>query len=261
MPKSKQRSTSGYHNLEKGFHSPAVFAYNVCVNVVIDKAKRLDPYHPADYVFYTGVIEFQQEKFQAAAATLEQAHKLAREHPGVVMFLIATYGHLGLADKADTAMRAFRSMADTRSMEWIFSATVPDAKFWRYKRQQDTDRLTSGLRKAGLPEFAAEWTLPRSDRLTGDAVHSLLFGHTIRGHHPVSKIEFSMRWGTEGEFTAEGLWNGSGTSKIEDFRLCNQWAKFKPSCCVIYRNTGISASSEPYLLVQRSGTFPFSVLE
>ena len=227
----------------------------------IDKAKRLDPYHPADYVFYTGVIEFQQEKYQAAAATLEQAHKLAREHPGVVMFLIATYGHLGLADKADTAMRAFRSMADTRSMEWIFSATVPDAKFWRYKRQQDTDRLTSGLRKAGLPEFAAEWTLPRSDRLTGDAVHSLLFGHTIRGHHPVSKIEFSMRWGTEGEFTAEGLWNGSGTSKIDDFRLCNQWAKFKPSCCVIYRNTGISASSEQYLLVQRSGTFPFSVME
>ena len=114
----------------------------------IDKAKRLDPYHPADYVFYTGVIEFQQEKYQAAAATLEQAHKLAREHPGVVMFLIATYGHLGLADKADTAMRAFRAMADTRSMEWIFSATVPDAKFWRYNRQQDTDRLTSGLRKA-----------------------------------------------------------------------------------------------------------------
>ena len=58
----------------------------------IDKAKRLNPYYPADYVFYTGVVEFGQERYEAATVSLENAHKLARDNPGVLMFLIASYG-------------------------------------------------------------------------------------------------------------------------------------------------------------------------
>jgi tetratricopeptide (TPR) repeat protein len=228
----------------------------------IDKAKRLNPYYPADYDFYSGVVEFGRERFEEAAVSLKNAHKLARDNPGVLMFLIASYGHLGRTADAEPAMKKLRALASTRSMEWIFSATVLDVRWWHFKRKEDAERLRLGLRLAGLPEFEAEWGLPRSERLSGEKVHSLVFGRTMYGRHPASGIEFTIRRNVDGAFTAEGLWNDTGMSRIEDDRLCNQWSKFGASCGVIYRNpSGSAAQSDDYILIQRSGALPFSILE
>jgi len=228
----------------------------------IDKAKRLNPYYPADYDFYSGVVEFGQERFEEAVVSLENAHKLTRDNPGVLMFLIASYGHLGRAADAEPAMEKLRALASTRSMEWIFSATVLDVRWWHFKRKEDAERLRAGLRLAGLPEFEAEWDLARSERLSGEEIHSLVFGRTMHGRHPVSGIEFTIRRNAGGAFSAEGLWNDTGASRIEDDRLCNQWNKFGASCGVIYRDpTHGSAQGNDYILIQRSGAFPFSILE
>ena len=228
----------------------------------IDKAKRLNPYHPADYVFYTGVVEFGQELFEAAAVSLENAHRLAQDNPGVLMFLIASYGHLGRGADAELAIKKFHSLASTRSMEWIFSATVLDVYWWRFNREEDTQRLRVGLRLAGLPEFKGEWDLPRSERISGEKIRALVFGRTMRGRHPTSGIEFTIRRDTDGTFVSEGLWTDSGVSRVEGDRLCNQWSRFKPSCGVIYRNaSGGTAEGNAYILVQRSGAYPFSIVE
>ena len=228
----------------------------------IDKAKRLNPYYPVDYDFYSGVVEFGQERFEEAAVSLENAHKLARDNPGVLMFLIASYGRLGRAADAEPAMKKLRALASTRSMEWIFSATVLDVRWWRFKREEDAERLRLGLRLAGLPEFEAEWGLARSERLSGEEIHSLVFGRTMYGHHPASGIEFTIRRNADGAFTAEGLWNDTGMSRIEDDRLCNQWSKFGASCGIIYRNPSRGAAQgNDYILIQRSGALPFSILE
>ena len=228
----------------------------------IDKAKRLNPYHPADYVFYTGVVEFGQELFEEATVSLENAHRLAQDNPGVLMFLIASYGHLSRGADAELAMKNFRALASTRSMEWIFSATVFDVYWWRFKREEDAQRLRMGLRLAGLPEFEAEWDLPRSERLSGEEIRALVFGRTMRGRHPTSGIEFTIRRETDGAFASEGLWTDSGVSRIEGDRLCNQWSRFTPSCGVIYRNpSGSAAEGNANILVQRSGAYPFSIVE
>jgi len=227
----------------------------------IDKAKRLNPYYPADYVFYTGVVEFGQERYEAATVSLENAHKLARDNPGVLMFLIASYGYLDRTDDADAMMKKFRDLASTRSMEWTFSATVLDVNVWRFKRPEDSERLRAGLRRAGLPEFEAEWDLVRDSRLSGERIRLLLFDHMIRGHHPVSKIEFTIAWDESGVFTAKGLWNDGGTSQIEDYRLCNGWKKYRRSCAVVYQGTSEGkALADVYTLVQRSGAYPFSIV-
>jgi TolB-like protein/Flp pilus assembly protein TadD len=227
----------------------------------IDKAKRLNPYYPADYVFYTGVVEFGQERYEAAIVSLENAHKLARDNPGVLMFLIATYGYLARTDDANAMMKKFRNLASMRSMEWIFSATVRDVNVWHFKRPEDAERLRAGLRRAGLPEFEAEWDLARDNRLSGERIRSLLFDHKIRGHHPVSRIEFTIAWGESGGFTARGLWNDSGISQIEDYRLCNEWKKYRRSCAVVYQGAAEgNAAADVYTLVQRSGAYPFSIV-
>ena len=69
-------------------------------------------------------------------------------------------------------------------------------------------------------------------------------------------------WPDRGQIDAEGLWNDSGVSRIEDDRLCNVWSKFQPSCGVVYINPAEDAAlAGKYLLVKRSGAFPFKILE
>jgi len=72
-------------------------------------------------------------------------------------------------------------------------------------------------------------------------------------------LEFTISRTVDGRFVSKGLWSDTGVSWIIGDRLCNEWTKYRPSCAVIYRNPGgIREERNQYLLVQRSGAFPFS---
>lgn len=140
--------------------------------------------------------------------------------------------------------------------------TVFDADIWPFQLDADRERLREGLRKGGMPEFAAEWDLPRENRLSGKAVKEISFGHTQHGRHPVSGLEFTISRTADGQVTAKGMWNDTGQSRIIDDRICNSWTRYSGSCAVIYRNPGgTKEKGDDFLLVQRSGVLPFTIAD
>jgi hypothetical protein len=113
-----------------------------------------------------------------------------------------------------------------------------------------------------MPEFQDEWGLPRENRLIGDDIQDLVFGRTLQGRHPVSGMEFTVSRAVDGQFTADGLWSDTGVSQVVGNRLCSEWTKYRPSCAVIYRNpNGSHQAGDAYLLIQRSGAYPFSIMD
>ncbi len=233
---------------------------------VIRKAMRLDPHYPPDYLVQLGIIQFGMGRFAEAALTLERAEKLAPVHSGALTFLVAAYGHLGRSQDAAPVIKrlleAAKSAPKNWDMNWMLSVSVLDAGNWTFKEKADLDRLRAGLRKGGLPEFKEEWALKREDRLSGEEIRSISFGHTHKGRHPVSGARFTLTRTADGAFTARGLWSDTGTSRIDGERLCNRWTKYGESCAVIYRNReGNRERGNEYFLVQRSGVFPFIVAD
>ncbi len=229
---------------------------------MIRKAMRLDPLYPPDYAFHLGMSRFAMGRFDQAAVPLEEARKRVPDHRGTLTFLVATYGFLGRPDDAASALGQLKRLAVNAFVNWRLSTTVLEANIWPFKDPADLKRLREGLRLGGMPEFQDEWGLRREDRLAGDEIRRLAFDHTHQGRHPVSGLEFTITRTSDGRFTAQGLWSDTGVSRIVGHRLCNEWTKYRRSCAVIYRNPGgTPGERNEYLLVQRSGAFPFSVTE
>ena len=229
---------------------------------MIAKAMRLDPHYPPDYLFQLGMVQFSLERFDQAAKSLEAARERVPAHRGTLTFLVATYGFLGRTEDARSALDQLKRLATNALMDWRLSTTVLEADAWPFKDTADLERLQTGLRKGGMPEFKDEWGLAREHKLSGAEIRELAFGHTLSGRHPVSGLEFTVRRTADGQFTSTGLWSDSGISRIVGDRLCNAWNKYRPSCAVVYRNPGGTRDERnQYLLVQRSGAFPFSAVD
>ena len=225
---------------------------------MIRKAMRLNPHYPPDYLFHLGMSWFVMGRFDEAVKPLEQARKRVPDHRGTLTFLVATYGFQGRAEEAESAVEQLKQLAINAFMDWRLSTTVLEANIWPFKDPANLERLREGLRLGGMPEFQDEWGLRREDKLTGAEIRELAFGRTLQGRHPVSGLEFTITRTADGRFTAEGLWSDTGVSRVVGDRLCNEWTKYGPSCAVIYRNPGGTREARnEYLLVQRSGAFPF----
>ncbi len=228
---------------------------------LVRRAMRLNPNYPVDYLFFLGVAQYLMQDDRNARDTLERARKLTDAHPGVLTFLIASYGRLGRPRDAMSATAKLLALDKAATVpRFRIGTTVLEAHIWPLKRPADLARLRDGLRKAGLPEFRDEWKLDRKQRLTGAEIKTISFGRTHSGHHPRSRLKFTISRTGDGKFSATGLWNDSGTSRIVGDRICNKWTKYSESCAVIYKNpAGAKDTGDEYILVQRSGAYPFAV--
>ncbi len=70
----------------------------------IETAMRLDPHFPSLFVFYRGLAEFEQNRMEEAAITLQNAARLSPDAPLPLLFLAAAYGHLGREKEAADAI-------------------------------------------------------------------------------------------------------------------------------------------------------------
>ncbi|MCH9051468.1 MAG: guanylyl cyclase [Proteobacteria bacterium] len=228
---------------------------------LVRRAMRLNPNYPVDYLFLLGVGQYLMQENRNASDTLERASKIADQHPGILTFLIASYGQLGRPGDASSAIDKIRALDKAATVpRWRVGTTVLDAHIWPMKQATDMARLRDGLRKAGLPEFHDEWKLDRKHRLTGAEIKDISFGRTHNGFHPRSRLKFTISRAIDGKFSASGLWNDKGTSRIIGDRICNKWLKYAESCAVIYRNpSGSKDTGDDYILVQRSGAYSFTV--
>ena len=96
-----------------------------------------------------------------------------------LMLGISAYGHLGQTDKIAALRERLDPMlkeSDNGELTGQLAQT-----FFVFKNYADTERLLEGLRKAGVPELAWGFDPKSKDRLTGEEIRSLTFGHRFEG--------------------------------------------------------------------------------
>jgi TolB-like protein/class 3 adenylate cyclase len=114
----------------------------------VEKAMRLNPHHPAYYLFVLGLAHFVTEQFEEAATLFERALKRNPENYVPLIPLAAAYAHLGREQEAAATIEALQKALPTI----VTLSLVRRIPLWSYKDPADQDRLLEGLRKAGMPE-------------------------------------------------------------------------------------------------------------
>jgi len=114
----------------------------------IKKAMRLDPRYPPSYLLYLGFAQFGMERFEEAAASLEQATKRNPDDEWGFLLLAAAYGQLGREQEAKSAMETFNGLRAKAG--WSRPLTLQAVGIWPFKKQTDRERLREGLRLAGV---------------------------------------------------------------------------------------------------------------
>ncbi len=111
----------------------------------IEKAMRLNPHYSFFYSTVRGLIAFQLERFEEAAAAFEAVVARNPQFPIAHQLLAATYAHLGRIDDAEWEAEEVLTLLP----DFTISAERARAP---YKRQVDLELYLDGLRKASLPE-------------------------------------------------------------------------------------------------------------
>jgi len=112
---------------------------------LIEKAKRLNPFHPFYYNLYVGQACFTMRRFAEAAQWIKRSIAHNPESLPSHFYLAACYGQLG----EDALARA--ALAEV----WRISPDFSPARLRAiaaYRRATDLDLLIEGLGKAGLPK-------------------------------------------------------------------------------------------------------------
>ncbi len=112
---------------------------------MIDKARRLNPFHPFYYTLYAGQACFTMRRFEDAARLIKRSIAHNPESLPSHFYLAACYGQLGEDALARDALAEVRRLSPGCSIAWVRTIAA-------YRRAADLDLLTEGLRKAGLSE-------------------------------------------------------------------------------------------------------------
>ena len=115
----------------------------------IRTAMRIDPSYPSQYAFILGFAQFGMDQFEAAAKSFENAISHNSNYVEAYILLVATYGHLGRKQEAESAIAKLNLLVGR-------ALTVTDAASYherRYKESKDADRFVEGLRLAGMPSY------------------------------------------------------------------------------------------------------------
>jgi len=122
----------------------------------IDKAMQLNPYHPPPYLFTLGLIYFNTDHYDKAAAVLEQAlHGNPQDHL-IYVPLIAADGQLHRVKQAAPLIHEANRLRKLCQLP-LLNVSLPIDPYpynpWPFNKAEDVTRLQTGLRAAGLPEY------------------------------------------------------------------------------------------------------------
>jgi TolB-like protein/class 3 adenylate cyclase/tetratricopeptide (TPR) repeat protein len=225
----------------------------------IETAMRLDPHFPALFVFYQGMAQFEQNKMQEAAATLDNAANLNPDDPMPLLYLASSYGHLGRTADGKEAIAAF-SNGRVRQGGIPFVMVQLKSDFPDFKPVEGS-RLIAGL--APL-EISYDLDAKEFDslRLSGKEIEALFFGHRLRGQSLQTGIEHGISVSPDGVVVRYGDWGeGAGTARLNGDRLCLTWTTTE-HCDIVFRNPGGTKEREnEYILYEMGWAFTFSQLE
>jgi TolB-like protein/class 3 adenylate cyclase len=255
----------------------------------VKKAMRLDPHNPARYLYLLGLAHFAMGQLEEAVTSIEKARKLNPDHLGMEATLAAAYAHLGLEQRARTALDNYRK-------GWFGPLKLREVMyFYPFKDVEVADRFADGLLKAGLPgKPSGYYKLYEENKLTGEEIKELVFGRTTTGITPWARQSWWIERTNDGKATHQQvpfhqadrekgdspstLWREglrtlvtrfeSGKSWIEGDLLCSQWEtvheglKYCGYCGTVFRNPeGTPEMKDEYLKINDFGIIPFSPVD
>ncbi len=120
----------------------------------IQDAMRLDPHHPPSYLIILGAAQIGIENYEQAVTTFERAVKRNPNNELALIYLAASYGHVGRIKDADDAiesandLRAKLGMGDLsleRKSAAGYSPFKGEIDFTRFGGKQAQERIRAGL--------------------------------------------------------------------------------------------------------------------
>ena len=112
----------------------------------IEQALRLDPHHPPNYLITLGAAQFGLERYEEAAAAFERAVRRNPDNELPLIYLAASYGHLGRLGDGDAAMEAANDLRDQAGLGGL--SLEPNAKQWYSPFEGEIDINRFGARPA-----------------------------------------------------------------------------------------------------------------
>ncbi len=231
----------------------------------IDAAMRVEPGWTAWRSYVAGLTHFSMERFQEAAASLEKIDTQPIMHWAIFYGLIvrmAAYGHLerpaDIAGVEEKLKRLLIERGDNREFSGLFVRN-----YFPFKNYADTERLLAGLRKAGVPDLPFGLDAKSGDRLSGDEIKALLFGHQIQGRRPATGEPYLRTTSANGVSTISvGAYSDQGASWMEGDTICT-WADARGRyCAAIFRNpAGNLEGRNEYFWINAGNRNEFSVVK
>jgi TolB-like protein/class 3 adenylate cyclase len=118
--------------------------------ILMKKAMRLNPSYSPRYAYILGFLQYLSGNYNQAIKTLEEANRLSPTISPVSVFLLASYGHLGLTDKAS---KLIIKLKEIRTDQYQDKSSF-NANFIGHLPFKDFDTklaIIEDLEKAGLP--------------------------------------------------------------------------------------------------------------
>jgi TolB-like protein/class 3 adenylate cyclase len=213
------------------------------------KAMLLDPRNLAFPLGVQGQAHFCMEQFDEAVSLMERALKLNPNRTGFASTLAAAYAHLGRNQEARSALEIY-------TKPWLNPANLQRVMYYYpFKSLTDADRFADGLLKAGLPgEPSGYYKVLEENRLTGEEIRDLFFGHTQTGLW-AGKQPWAISRTRDGKASLliDSKVIQSGKSWIEGDILCHQWKKgwegLKYYMTVFRNPEGTSQKKDEYIVI------------
>lgn len=237
---------------------------------------RVDPREEGWPTWLRGMAAFSLGHYSEAATSLEKdLWQAANPDYGDLLPLMSAYGHLGATDKAASLLPKIQAYSqaygDGGGMTVLLAAqNLPFAKL------EDVMRFQEGLLKAGIPELPFDFDPKSPDRLSGDEMHRLMFGHTIAGRvldrttnagtlqakDFKSGVPWSVTASADGStyaYTWGDVADSGGHAHFEGNRDCFYFRDTK-ACAAIFRNpNGTRAEQNEYYWLHHWNLIAFSV--
>jgi hypothetical protein len=133
-----------------------------------------------------------------------------------------------------------------------------------YKDPALLERELADVAQAGFPELPFGYDARKADRLTGEEIKALLFGHTVRGRDLRSGEVFTDIFDADGTITEEASW-GSDFGKVislDNDVICTSTHNWGGSCsAILHRTEAVQDRYKEFLWVYGSAAYEFSVVK
>lgn len=120
---------------------------------LVERAMRLNPHYPPQYLYQLGLAQFGMKRLDAAAASLEGALERNPDDYWSQRLLLSIYGLLGRKEKAARLYEEVKRGAESRGLVIVDPISASAISFWYpFSSDEVAGRFADGLRKAGVPD-------------------------------------------------------------------------------------------------------------